>query len=55
MDLAAGELPEARHALALGAPRQQNPAINIDQSHGGDENDGKSLSFPVRSLQACGL
>ena len=38
LDLAAGEFPQARQVLTLGALGDQDAAIRIDQRHGDDED-----------------
>ena len=42
MDLAAGEFPQAGHALALRPLRQQHTAVGVDQRHGRDQQNGHS-------------
>src|SRR5947209_15761475 len=39
LDLAAGELPQAGHRLALGALCEQHASVGVDQGAGSDKND----------------
>jgi hypothetical protein len=39
LDLAAGKFPKTRHGFADGTLRNQNPAIRVDESASGDEDE----------------